>query len=233
MAEFTLNLEISSQDVNLLTIAQERIIVAKPVGSGPPNVAWLSILPFQGTTIVWEELFGLYASNAEIENGAAINQLDVSEPFPATPQAFYTYANGFSGPTPTPSELGLGDYGVINADSRFDFLTFGLHQTATINGTRTTDFQPLNAAIALVPRQIVFTPFTPVYIWTQANLVSRTVITRITSQRTIGTFGAGVTELTFRYSAGRFNPVGSGGGLLTSAKEIEKAGVTFETHALL
>lgn len=227
---YTLNLRISDRDVELLEIAQERIIVAKPVGGSNPNVAWLSIRPFQEAKITWEEEYGLYASRSEIQNGARIDQLAIS-PFPIQPRAYYNFNQTFQPAILSPDELGPGDFGTHNLDSRFDHLTFGLHQNARVDQA-TMEFQPLNAVVGLQQRRLVFTPFTPVHIWTQANLASRTVITTITSQRTIAEFGDGVNELSFQYSSGRFFPVVDGE-TLRDPEALEKVGVKVLSETLL
>ena len=55
MATFTLNLEIDNASLQLIRSAQERIILAKPVGGGSPNVVWQSFDPFGSNSVTWTE----------------------------------------------------------------------------------------------------------------------------------------------------------------------------------
>ena len=56
----------------------------------------------------------------------------------------------------------------------------------------------------------VMTPFTTVYLWIQASVVSNTVVTTVTSPMTKVTFGGPVTDVKLRYdaSSGIFLAVG-------------------------
>jgi hypothetical protein len=185
MAEFTLNLEIDNQSLNAIRAAQERIILAKPVGGGSPNVIWQSFDPFGLNTVTWTQEYGLYASDARIVNGASI--LKISEQAPAEEAHYYSFTSGasFEGPY-TDARVGPGQYAADNAmpHALYPQLTFGLTQAAVVN-TAEVKSQPLNAVSVLPNRFTVFTPITTVYVWLESNLVSSTVITQITSNHTI------------------------------------------------
>ncbi len=217
MVEFALNLQIDSPDLNNIIGAGQNIILAKPVDSGTPDVIWLSIFPFPNTTVTWEEEYGLYASNTEVREGAVITQIS-SSPCPALPQHIYPFnPNVQFGPPQLDTGLGSGTYAAENnvSASRFPSLTFGLHQNAMIHGNL-TDFQPVNASKVLSTQTAQFTPFTTVFVWLQADIVSRTVITRVMSRHSEVRFGGGVNEHNLKYNpeSGLFTPVSEAGALM-------------------
>lgn len=79
--------------------------------------------------------------------------------------------------------------------------------------------RPINAAVVLKNRKATFTPITTVYIWLQANLVSRTVVTEITAPTAIATFTGATTEQSLKYNpdTGLFMPVSQKGAFLAEA----------------
>lgn len=208
MPEFILNLEIDSQSLTLIRAAQERIILAKPVGNDNPNVIWQSFDPFASQSVTWTQQFGLYASEASIVNGASIRK--ISEQAIAEQAHYYTFTPGasFTGPYTDPS-VGPGQYAAENAmpHSSYPQLTFGLTQAATINGTAVAG-QPLNAVQVLPQRFVTFTPITTVYVWLEANLVSSTVLTQLRTNHTIVNYSAGqfTRDLVYDPTQGMFVP---------------------------
>jgi hypothetical protein len=202
MAELTLNLNILDQDLSVLLDAGLNITLAKPLGTDTavPNVAWQVFRPFPKNTITWEEVYGVYGSNTMISNGAVINQL--SDVNPALDNAIYPFTNSnLFGPPRQPGQ-GQGTYSITNQNDAQPTLTFGLTQGASINQTA-TGFKPLNAQS--VPFQLNgdFTPLTIIYAWVEANIVSETLITQVTSARTKVVFGGGVTTQTLTWDASR------------------------------
>jgi hypothetical protein len=208
MATFTLNLEIDPQSLNLIRAAQERIMLAKPVGGGSPNVIWQSFDPFATNTVTWEEQFGLYASDTLIANGASIRKMSAQEP--ADEAMYYTFTSGasFEGPYLDP-RVGPGQYAAQNSmpNSSYKELTFGLTQAANINGTPVPG-NPLNAVSVLPNRFVTFTPITTVYVWLESNQASSTVITQILSNQTITKYSGGITsrDLVYDPNLGQFVP---------------------------
>lgn len=213
MATFTLNLEIDNASLQLIRSAQERIILAKPVGGGSPNVVWQSFDPFGSNSVTWTEEFGLYASDTQVINGASIRKMSSQEP--ADDASYYTFTPGatFEGPYLDP-RVGPGQYAAQNSmpNSQYPVLTFGLTQAATINGAPVKG-RPLNAVSVLPNRFVSFTPITTVYVWLESNVTSSTVISNITSNNTIVKYAGAITtrDLVYDPNLGMFAPKAPGG----------------------
>lgn len=202
MPDYTLNLEINPSDLATIREANQKIIIAKPVNGGSPNVAWLAFDPFQQNTVEWEENYGMYASLTTVQHGATISRLSTS-PYPAAPATSYTfneYAN-FAGPT-ADSSVGPTTFQVVNEmpASQHPSLKFGLMQEAVVNG-QTQGTKPLN--IASVPAQNTadFTPVVTVFVWLQAHMESSTVITDVSSDHLKVTYTYD-NEITVHYENG-------------------------------
>ncbi len=112
---YTLDLTIDSESLRIIKAAQLNVTIAKPVGGGNPNVAWLVFDPYQGNKIEWTEEFGIYASPAQIiENGAVISRM--SEQFPANDAAYYSFDSSatFTGPFTGSGSPGQGQFKINN-----------------------------------------------------------------------------------------------------------------------
>lgn len=136
MPTLTLNLGIDTTDLRIIRGAQERIILAKKVNGETPNVIWQSFSPFEGNQIKWDEDYGIYASTTQIVNGATIFQLSATA-FPSQDRVIYPFLSDatFGDPVSDPS-VGKGTFATTNGYLAEDSLTFGLFQSATINGKR-------------------------------------------------------------------------------------------------
>jgi hypothetical protein len=215
MPKYTLELSFAQNDLETIKGAQENIIVAKPVGNaeGTPNVAWLSINPLEGNQIKWTEDYAMYASTFQIQSGASIVQTSATS-YPAEDGVCYKFdANGaFSGQTSAPEPVATGSYGALNDYTALPAMTFGLTQSATTTSGNFT-LQPLNAQSVPQNQQVVFTPFTTVWVWLEAQLSSGVVLTSVFSKVAVVTFGGTVNTQALTYSAshGQFEPnAGSG-----------------------
>lgn len=229
MPNYTLDLTIDPQDLQIIKAAGLNITIAKPVGSASPNVTWLVFDPFQANKIQWEEQFSIYASPQQIlQNGAVISRLSETD-FPATDAAYYSFTSSatFSGPFTGSGAPGVGSYQVNNdmPNTQYPALTFGLQQQATINGANINP-SPLNAALVPAALSAVFTPLTTVYIWLQASFRSGTVITQISSKSTVVTFGGTVTQKSLKYNpaTGTFVPVSASTASLNASSESLRSG---------
>ena len=211
--QYSLKLTIDSQSLDTLFISQQRIILAKPVGGGKPNVSWLSLKPFQSTTIEWTESYGLYVSHSEVKNGAEIVQQSTTD-YPAQDGAFYSLlpTSNFSGPFTGAGAPPPGSFQVANnmPVTDFPFLTFGLVQKASVNGTE-GQANPINAQVVPSLNSAIFTPLTEVQVWLQTSLLSGTVITQVFSSVADVTFGNDVFQKTLQYDPkiGGFVPTSS------------------------
>lgn len=216
MPTFQLNTKFTEADLERFYASGSNVVVAKPTEGGQPNVAWLVYRPLIANTVTWEEKYGIYASNAEIQNGARLTQMSQTE-FPAQDGRRYTLqpAGAFGS-----SEPG-GTAGSYTATNEYDnlpkgLLTFGLFQDAEVNGA-SMDGNAVSAAPVPYRSTAVMTPYTTVYLWIQSQVQSNTVVTVVTSPMTQVTFGGSVAEISLAYDAttGTFVPTSSA----KSAKE--------------
>lgn len=210
MLQFTLNASFSETDLNNIHNTNSSVIVAKPADGDEPNVAWLSFRPFPDNQIVWEEQYGIYASNTELQHGAELTQL-ASTGVPAADDKIYRLLpSGHFGPPE-----GVGTKNAFTAINEYNnlpapaSLVFGLYQDASVNGVDIIG-NAVSAAPVLFNSTSVMTPFTTVYIWIQSEVQSNTVVTTITSPLTAVTFGGDVSEITLKYNplGGNFIPAG-------------------------
>ncbi len=203
MLQFSLSLSFEERDLQNIEDTDSKVVIAKPSESDDPNVAWLTFDPFPSNQVVWEEKYGIYASTAEIQNGAQLTQL-ASTGVPAAPDKIYTLlpAAYFSPPE------GVGSKNAFTAINAFDNLpapanlTFGLYQDANVNGVDILG-NAVSAAPVLFNSTAIMTPYTTVFVWIQSQIASNTVCTIVTSPLTQVTFGGEVDTVSLAY-----NPLG-------------------------
>lgn len=210
MLSFMLETAFTQQDLDRIYTSGSNVVVAKPNNGGAPNVAWIVYRPLVDNVIEWEEQYGIYASNADVINGAVLTQMSQTD-VPASDNVLYPFTpSGYFGP---PESGGVS--GSFTARNDYDnlpkgYLTMGLFQKATVNGS-TGPANAVSAAPVIYRSKAQMTPFTTVYLWIQSQVRSNTVVTNVTSPQTRVTFGGGVTKVSLRYNAntGTFLPVGS------------------------
>ncbi|MDR1219347.1 MAG: hypothetical protein LBK73_07045 [Treponema sp.] len=199
---FTLNLTIKDADLRILAASGLRIAIARPVGNGAPNVAWLVFDPFMGNTVEWSEEYGLYASTTDVKQGARILKLSELPPKVADGKSYFFGRDQTPVFDPGDDPCALGSFQVENlmAVGSYPQLTFGLTQKAIING-RAVDASCINATMTPAQMTAVFTPRATVYVWLQNIYPSGAVITDVVSKTTQVEFNGGVTENTLEYDA--------------------------------
>lgn len=198
--EFQLDTSFAQEDLSRFLASGSNVVVAKPAAGGQPNVAWVVYRPLLANTMTWEENYGIYASNADIINGAKLNQLSRTD-YPALPAMTYTLGpEGFFGP-PT-SGGSAGSYTAVNTYNNLPkgYLTMGLYQDAVVNGAPATG-NAVSAAPVIFNSTAQMTPFTTVYLWIQSSVVSNTVVTTVTSPMTKVVFGGPVRRASLRYDS--------------------------------
>ncbi|MDR0644374.1 MAG: hypothetical protein LBG05_05590 [Treponema sp.] len=191
--DFELDLAISEDDVNQLTADGMRIIIAKPVGNGEPNVAWLSFQPYEGNIVKWSEEYGLYASTVKVEDRATIESMSEKPPKVLDGKSYLFGNNGAATFSNGTDPCNKGSFAIGNLMSSPADLTFGLTQKAQINGA---DIEPsfINAVSVPSLYVVTFTPLTRVYVWLENSLDSGTVITDIRGQYATVDFGGSVSK---------------------------------------
>lgn len=220
MPSYTLNTYFSKEDLERFYATGTNIVVAKPSASGAPNVAWIVYRPLIANSISWEEEYGIYASNAELVGGASLNQIS-TVPSPAAFGKLYTFlAHGSFSP---PGPGGQPDsFSVLNSYNNLPkgYLTVGLYQDAKVDG-QLLQGNAVSAAQVMYKSTAIITPYTTVYLWTQSQVKSNTVVTNVTSVQTKVSFGGGAStvSLTYDSSTGKFIP---GSPSMAAAEAVEE-----------
>jgi peptidoglycan hydrolase-like protein with peptidoglycan-binding domain len=208
MMEFTLNVAFTQQQLQMLYATGTNVVVAKPTGGYNPNVAWQVIRPMQSNKLTWKEEYGIYVSSTNVQNGATLYQLS-SVPVGALMNKLYTFEpNAFiSGPN---SGGVQGGFALNNMYLGKPYMTAGLYQDATVNGTDIIG-NAISATPVLMQSTVVMTPDTTLYIWLQSQITGNMVVTRITSPMTRLSFGGSVPEISVAYdsNSGTFVPNGA------------------------
>jgi hypothetical protein len=189
----TLLLHIDAEGVAELAATGSRVVVAKPAGSAPPNVAWLAIEPRTRISIAWEELYGVFASNTAVRSDSTIAV--ASRVHPATERRIYTYDGLRFADARTEARIPPGHYDVWNAGPAA--ATFGLLQAASVDGTVLQS--PLNAVVLPADFTADFTPDTRVYVWTQRGAETGAIIGEVPRHAAVLAFGGQHRSRSYRY----------------------------------
>ncbi len=201
---YTLNINLTKKQVDLFHLTGQNVVIAKPTRGGASNVAWQVFRPLEGNHVKWEEQYGIYASTAKIENGAELTQLSQTG-YPAMGSKTYPFlSSGTFGPPTGSGEPGT--FYSVNGYTEQSYLTFGLFQTASVNGQKVVG-NAISAAPVLQGANVEMTPYTTLYVWLQSQVVSNTVVTRVSTPKTEVVFGGPTTEISLGYDdAGHFVP---------------------------
>ncbi|MGV2130162.1 hypothetical protein ACQZ4Q_04350 [Agrobacterium vitis] len=222
--KYSLSLEFDTNVLANIKAAGQTVAIAKTVGTGTPNVLWLTVDPFQSNTVEWEEDYWIYASTVDVSNGASINKLtEVNpgaankltqvSPGPALDGGYYDLnVNSIFSPfrkNNSVLSVATGTYAAINNMNHEDYpsLTFGLSQTALVNQTL-HERKPISAQTVLAKQSVRMTPFTEVYLWLQSEYKSQTIITEISGTTSVAQFGDSITDIAVKYDPihGLFGP---------------------------
>ncbi len=205
MIEYTLNTRFTNEQLEALHATGSKVVVAKPPEGGSPNVAWQVFAPLQANKLEWEEQYGIYTSRVEMEHGAKLTQASWTE-IPSGDHTLYTMEPSavISGPAVGGS---ANAFSLLNSYTEKDYLTAGLYQDATVDGTKIVN-NAISAAPVLLGSTATMTPYTTVYIWVQSEIESNTVVTMVTSPMTELKFGGGKDTISvfFDTATGRFTP---------------------------
>jgi len=214
--QFNLKTVFTNEQLNILYVTGTNVIIGKPSDGRPTNVAWQVFKPLQTNLFSWKEEYGIYASAADIRNGATLSQLSNT---PIGSEMGKQYVLQDSGRIVGPIGGGYPNaFLLLNQFGMKPYMTVGLHQNATVNGIERIG-NTVSATPALMQSTAVMSPSTTLHIWLQSQVVSNSVVTTITSPITELKFGGNVTEISITYDSatGKFVPVKSGA--LKSASE--------------
>lgn len=204
---FTLQTFFQQEDLNRFYATGTNVVVAKPAASGgAPNVAWIVYRPLLSNSISWEENYGIYASNSDIIGGAVLSQIS-TVPSPAPIGKLYTFSPIGVFSSPGPGGQDPAGFTVVNSYNNLPkgYLTMGLYQDANVDG-QLLQGNAVSAAPVIYNSTAVIIPYTIVYIWTQSQVKSNTVVTTVTSQMTMVKFGGTTSSVSLSYdsTSGKF-----------------------------
>jgi hypothetical protein len=205
MSTYKLNVLFDGKaDLQTIYTANQRVTLMKQTEPGQ-QLAWVAFDPFMNNVVEWTDTYALYAAKGEMIGGGTIQPLSTTQ---ASPQKVYTFSQGAFGDGEASSELSPGQYKVVNGFTSADWLTFGLAQAATVNGTAHTN-RPVNAVVVPREQSAVFTPHGQIEVTLRKAAYDSLIVSEVASQPLILTYGNGVSEHTIRYdsTSGRFVPV--------------------------
>ncbi|EGG14369.1 hypothetical protein DFA_12141 [Cavenderia fasciculata] len=174
MTSYSLKFNFTQAGLAAIASAQERVCVVKSVNGQVSNVVWVTFKPFLNNTLEWQEVYGLYSSSTQIQNGATISRLSnlkgasKTHQYPFNKAGFFDQANS----------VVVKSYGLVN--NYGESLTFGLTQTALVNGVQVDG--ELNATTVLNNQSAEYTPIVTLSVYVAASLNNGSVISDITSQ---------------------------------------------------
>ncbi|MBB4006492.1 hypothetical protein [Allorhizobium taibaishanense] len=202
--KYSLSLEFDTDVLANIKAAGQTVAIAKPVGTGAPNVIWLTIDPFQTNTIEWEEDYWIYASKVDVSHGATIDKLTEVTPGPALDGGYYELdENSIFGPFRKNNSVFTAATGTSAAINNMTYdnypsLTFGLSQTALVNQTL-HERKPISAQTVLATQSVRIAPSADLHLWLQSEHKSQTIITEIAGTPSVATFGSGVNDIALKY----------------------------------
>lgn len=206
MNSYELQINFTEDALKAIYAAGEKLIITKEVaGNKGRSVCWVSTLPFLKNTIKWTEEYMLYASREEAMNGATIDKLSEVD---ALSELLYDFKDAIFENAHGSSSVGTNEYGLTNKMNQYNYLTFGLAQKVTVNGTG-TEGRPINAVTLPYNHTATFSPIERVRVCLSNDLNNGMVITKEFSNSINVTYSGTETAKTIEYdtSRGIFVPV--------------------------
>jgi hypothetical protein len=194
MTSFKLNIDLSSEDLHLLSQVNYKIIVAKTSSGGQPNVAWQAFQPVLRNTISWEEEYGIYASSTSLQNGAELRKISETE-IPAIAGKLYSLQEKGI----IESSTGDGNAQVFTLLNQYPTspgtMVTGLYQNAQVNG-----IEIAGNAVSAMPvhfkNSIEMQPCPTVHLWISSWPEGSSLTQPGTSTVTQLSFEDGINEIT-------------------------------------
>lgn len=189
--QYQLNVNISPQALKSINAAGQKVTITKSTGASEKQVAWVAFTAFEENSVIWDENYGLYASNTKIENGARIVEVSTTEANDQTQYPFHenSFGTGLE-------KLKQGQFGIVNKNG--DELTFGMMQAIGIEGAA-TKLRPYNAVSILNQEQATFQPVETIQIFLAENIDSGTVITSVQGNQLTVIYSGTTTKQTVKY----------------------------------
>lgn len=204
MSTCSIQLLIDPADLHAIRAVYRNIVLARPANDDhSPYVIWQSFTPDADNTVVWSDDYAIYAANTPLKHGSRIAPTR-SMPYPALSAGSYVFTGDarFHGPYSSEGALSDKQFCIYNEVpcAHYPALTFGLAQTARINGAP-TNVRPLNAQSIPAHEAAIFSPVNTVHIWLQAELPSGTVQTYLPEAVTTVQLGRISHAQTLKYDA--------------------------------
>lgn len=175
MSNYELEINFTDDALKAIYAAGEKLVLTKEVaGNKGKEVCWISILPFLKNTIKWSEEYMLYASKEEAMNGATIEKLSDVD---AISEVIYDFESAVFDNAHSSASVGQNEYGLSNLMNQYPYLTFGLAQKATVNGTN-TEGRPINAVTLPYNHTATFSPIEKVSVFLANDIDDGMVITK-------------------------------------------------------
>lgn len=166
---YTLVLEVDAATLAAMS-ADWRVVVARHRRAGEAHVAWLALRPTGTNTIEWDETYGLYAARPGLRDGEPIAVAAAVDA--AVDRFVYPFRDGaFAAPAQAPH---VPPRHVDVRNEAPDAVTFGLLQTALVNGAPCRS--PLNAIVVPATFTADFTALTAVSVWAERGIAAGSIV---------------------------------------------------------
>jgi len=178
MTTYTLNISFDKSGLDSIHAAQEKVTITKATGStvGSSPVVWICFKPGLNNTITWQENYGLYSSNTQVQSGATISIESTADNAQIGDLRYPFNASYYFGP-PITDTSAPATYSLVNhSGSTF---TFGLLQQVTVNGTTTSEI--INAASVPNGQNADFSPQVILNVSVSATLNNGVVVTNLSN----------------------------------------------------
>jgi hypothetical protein len=209
MSQFNLKIAFTPEQLGILYATGTNVIIAKQSEGRSPAVAWQVFRPMQSNTVSWKEEYGIYASTADIKNGAVLRQLSSTPTGIETGKQYILQSHGaISGPL----NGGYPNTFILsNQYSGKQYIVAGLYQNAIVNENSAIG-NAVSTTPVLMQSNAFMNPNTTIQIWLQSQVISNSIVTNITSPVTELKFGGSVADISVIYdsASGKFVPAKSG-----------------------
>lgn len=196
MSKYQLNISFSDEALSTIYAAGQKLAITKTVeGDGGKPVIWVSTLPFESNSIIWENNYELYASRQEAMHGATISKLSETEG--RTNLAFDFKDGTFQNAQPN-KMVGDNEYGIHNVMNAYPSMTYGLAEAVSVNGEMQMG-KPINAILLPYNHTAVMSPVEKIQVFLAGNINDGVVHTTEYSNMIDLTYSGNETEKSIRY----------------------------------
>jgi hypothetical protein len=174
MTTYSLEIQFDSAGLATLTAAGQQVAIVKQTSPSAAPVVWVAFNPELDNTVTWTEVYSVYGSSTEVENGATIVTDSILQAVGGE-----TFPFGSGQFAPGTANLPANEYGIQNLDPNFPLLTAGLAQASS--GTIGDAVSPLNATLVPFNETGIYTPIEKVQVFALASANNGLVISSVVS----------------------------------------------------